>query len=159
MKKIVCILLAISILSFSAVGLAESEITVLLDEEKIEFDVLPQIINDRTMVPMRAIFEALGCSVDWVEESRLVIATYNELIILMMIDMPNMVVKNIVTGEEKIVELDSPPVIIDSRTLAPVRAISEAIGCNVGWNPETSTVTILTKQDLPTAESSDGVEK
>lgn len=159
MKKIICLILVFSILSFSAVGLAQNEITVLLDGEKIEFDVLPQIINDRTMVPMRAIFEALGCSVDWVEESRLVIATYNELIILMMIDMPNMIVKNIVTGEEKIVELDSPPVIIDNRTLAPARAISEAIGCTVDWIPETSTVTILTKQDLPSAEITDGVEK
>lgn len=55
MKKIICLILVFSILSFSAVGLAQNEITVLLDGEKIEFDVLPQIINDRTMVPMRAL--------------------------------------------------------------------------------------------------------
>ena len=162
MKKIICFLLVISILSFSAVGLAQNEITVLVDEQKIEFDVLPQIINGRTMVPMRAIFESLGCHVDWVPENKLIIATYNELIILMMVDMPNMVVKNLVSGEEKIVELDSPPVIVDSRTLAPVRAISEAIGCTVDWVPETSTVVIVnSKTNSQVAPSGviDGAEK
>lgn len=46
-----------------------NEITVSIDGEIIDFDVEPQIINGRTMVPMRAIFETLGATVLWDEET------------------------------------------------------------------------------------------
>ena len=42
-------------------------IKVIYNEKAIDFDVPPQIINDRTMVPLRAIFEAIGATVNWDE--------------------------------------------------------------------------------------------
>lgn len=140
MKKIFTIILTLVIaFSFTTV-FAEDSITVLLDGEPIEFDVQPQIINSRTMVPMRAIFTALGAQVEWVEEHRLIVATKDTSIIAMMIDSPVMHIGDLVTNEQKQVELDSPPVIVDSRTLVPVRAISDALGVKVDWDAETRTV-------------------
>ena len=40
------------------------------------------------------------------------------------------------------VTIDTAPVIIDGRTMLPVRGVSEAMGGNVDWNNDTKTVTI-----------------
>lgn len=106
------------------------------------FDAEPRIIDDCTMVPMRAIFEGLGCSVNWFEDDQLIIALKEPLIISMMIGKTNMPVQNIETREQQIIKLETPPVIEDDRTLVPVRAISEALGAEVGWDADTRTVTI-----------------
>lgn len=144
-KRFIAVLLAATLLSFSTCGFAESDITVILNGETMEFTMPPQFINDRTMVPMRTIFEALGCQVNWVEEHQLIISVCGDTIISMMIDKPNMPVQNLITGEQKIVVLDSPPVLINDTTLVPVRAVSEALGANVEWIGETNTVVITTE--------------
>ena len=63
MKKVLSVLM-ITIMLFSTtmfpVSAANGEIGVYLDAAKIEFDVKPRIINGRTMVPIRAIFEKMG---------------------------------------------------------------------------------------------------
>ena len=78
MKKIFLImmaaLLACTSLSTPAAAKEEPSISVMLDGKYIEFDVQPTMINDRTMVPLRAIFEALGASVGWIEESETAIS-------------------------------------------------------------------------------------
>lgn len=146
MKKILAIILMICLLLSCVSVYAQDSITVLLDGQALSFDVAPQIINSRTMVPMRAIFTALGANVDWVEEHRLIIASKNTSLITMMIDQPIMHIGNLETEEQSVVELDSPPVIVDSRTLVPVRAISDALGVGIDWDETTRTVILSTPQ-------------
>ncbi len=55
--------------------------------------------------------------------------------------------KAFVNGEE--IGLDSPPVIIDGRTMVPVRFISEVFGYDVDWNAETKTVHIEDRDEYP----------
>ena len=154
MKKILAIIVAI-VLTLSYVSVyAQDSIAVVLDGQALSFDVEPQIINSRTMVPMRAIFTALGASVDWVEEHRLIIASKNTSIITMMIDQPIMHIGNLETGEQRVTQLDSPPVIVNSRTLVPVRAISDALGVEVNWDGETRTVILSSGQQNVNGETS-----
>lgn len=153
MKKIFAIIIAMTLAFSCASVYAQDYIAVLLDGQALSFDVEPQIINSRTMVPMRAIFTALGANVDWVEEHRLIIASKNSSIITMMIDQPIMHIGNLETEEQRIIELDSPPVIVDSRTLVPVRAISDALGVGVDWNEETRTVILSTQQQIINEEN------
>ncbi len=153
MKQILAIIIVISFM-FSYISVcAQDSINVTLNGQALSFDVNPQIINSRTMVPMRAIFTALGANVDWVEEHRLIIASKNSSIITMMIDQPIMHIGNLETGEQKTSELDSPPVIVDSRTLVPVRAISDALGVEVDWNEERRTVILSTQQQIINKET------
>ncbi len=107
--------------------------------EQITLDVPPQIINDRTMVPLRAIFEAIGADVQWDDATRTITAIKDGTTITMQIDNPAM----IVNGTE--ISLDAPPQIKNDRTLVPVRAISESFGCDVEWNNATRTVIITVK--------------
>lgn len=121
---------------------AEKDVTVKLFGETLEFDVKPQLVNSRTMVPMRKIYESLGAKVDWVEEAQLILATYKTNIITMEIGKSEFSVTNVISGETKNVLLDVPPQIVNSRTLVPVRAVSEVLEKKVEWDDETYTVFI-----------------
>ena len=137
-KKFLSGFLTASLLSASFVipTFAENDISVILNGNAIGFDVPPQIINERTMVPLRAIFEALGASVDWNGDTRTVTSEKDGTTISLTIDSSTMYVNG------NAVALDSPGCIIDGRTLVPVRAISEAYGTEVGWDGNTRTVSI-----------------
>ncbi len=145
MKKLLCTATAAAILSASAVMpvMANDDITVALDGNILEFDVAPQIINDRTMVPLRGIFEALGATVEWDQATQTVTSQRDGKVVKLTINSPVMYVDN----EE--VTLDSPACIVDDRTLVPVRAISEAYGTEVKWYGEERVVTILDDADDP----------
>ena len=119
---------------FSCNALAEENIFVILNGKQIEFDVLPQTVNDRTMVPMRKIFEELGAKVEWIEDTQMILASKDSKFVLMQIGKPAMIIKDFKIGSEERIELDSEPFITDGRTLVPVRAVSEAFNMQVDWD-------------------------
>mgnify|MGYP004495863075 FL=1 len=119
---------------FSCNALAEENIFVTLNGKQIEFDVPPQTVNDRTMVPMRKIFEELGAKVEWIEDTQMILASKDAKFVLMQIGKPAMIIKDFKIGSEERIELDSEPFITDGRTLVPVRAVSEAFNMQVDWD-------------------------
>ena len=126
---------------------AAGDISVYLNGEMMTFPQPPVIRDDRTLVPFRAIFEALGMDVEWDGEERRVTATNDETEITLLIGETEMTVNN-----ETIV-LDTPPVIINDYTLVPLRAVSEAAGAKVNWDGGERTVTITTaNEELPFEE-------
>ncbi|OPX90199.1 MAG: hypothetical protein A4E53_01085 [Pelotomaculum sp. PtaB.Bin104] len=113
----------------------KNEIKVILNGRRLAFDVDPVIENDRTLVPLRVIFEALGAVVAWDGEAGMVSAVKDGLEIKLFID--GAAYKN---GE--LVILDVPAKIINDRTMVPLRFVSEAMGCQVKWTESTRTVNI-----------------
>lgn len=145
-KKIISLLLALTlVLGFASAVNAEDIITVTLDGTVLTFDQNPVIIDGRTLVPLRGIFEAMGATVDWNEETRCVTATKGETTVLLTIG-DNTIYRN---GEA--VALDVPAQIVNSRTLVPARAVSESFGARVDWNGETRNVIISTDEVLNAA--------
>lgn len=112
------------------------EIKVNVNGELVKFDVQPTIIDGRTLVPVRTIFEKLGLEVGWDDETRTVIGKNNG----MEIKLPVGNKKATKNGLE--IELDVPSSIIEGRTLVPVRFIAESLGAEVDWDEETKTVII-----------------
>lgn len=143
MKKI-CIVSMIAILLLSAmispVSANSNEISVYLDAVKIEFDVKPQIIDGRTMVPIRAIFEKMGAHVEWDGNTSTAICTKGNTIVKMTVNSTDMYVNQHLT------KMDISPVVIDGRTLAPARYVAEAFGADVQWDPNTNSVLISSKK-------------
>lgn len=133
--------------SFTVVH-CEDEIKVLLDGAQLEFEVPPQIIDGRTLVPMRAIFEALGSQITWDGDTQTVTAAKDSTVVEMAIGSAVMSVNS----EE--ITLDVPPQIIDDRTLVPARAVAESFDADVEWDSETQTVIISTKA-ADTADTTD----
>ncbi len=128
---------------------ANSTIKVQLDGTYLDFTdangnvVNPQILSDRTMVPMRKIFETFDADVKWDEATRTVTASTDSKEITLTIDNAVARVKEVATGAMKEITLDQAPVIVSDRTLVPVRFIAESLDKEVGWDQSTRTVIII----------------
>ena len=116
---------------------ANYEYKVLLNGRYLTFDQPPINRNGRVLVPMRAIFEALGADVDWDNNLRRAIGTLGARQVQLTIDSKTAYIN----GEP--VELDVPAVIENSRTLVPVRVVSEGLDAKVDWDGITNTVIIV----------------
>lgn len=95
--------------------------------EKKSIDAKPYIENSRTMIPIRAVSENFGADVAWDDSERKVTITSEDVTIELFISSD----KAYVNGEEKL--LDTPAVISNSRTMVPLRFVSEALGKNVEY--------------------------
>lgn len=117
-------------------------VRVLLENEEIVFDVKPFIDdNNRVIVPVRAIAEALGANVKWNNEDKTVLIEQGENSVLFIIN------KNIalVNGISSI--MDTTPVILNGRTMIPVRYVSEYLGAEVNWDAKSYKVLISKDED------------
>lgn len=140
-KKLITSLLTLGLTLLTSVT-ALAGINVTIDSNPLTFDVEPQIMNGRTMVPMRAIFEALGASVDWDDGTKTVTAVRGSDVIKSTIGY------NVIDVNGQGIEIDSAPIIKDGRTLVPVRFISESLGYRVKWEGATSSVHIISDDIL-----------
>jgi hypothetical protein len=139
-----------SILLLAFAGIVQASAPgVFLDGNRLYCDVPPVIKEGRVLVPVRAIFEALGAGVEWDDAARTVTARkeYTE-------------VRLVIGGEASVngqpVFLDVPAMIIESRTMVPLRFIGEALGCLVNWHEEDRTVYVFSPSpvnDLPLMET------
>jgi len=114
----------------------ETPIEVLLDGTALEFDVPPQVTDGRTLVPLRAIFEALGAEVNWNADTQTVTGTRGNTTVVLPIGSTTPTVN----GET--VPIDVPGTVVNGRTLVPLRFVAESFGVNVNWNAETRVITI-----------------
>lgn len=115
---------------------ASSNPTVYLDGSKLNFDVPPQIVSGRTLVPMRAIFEALGASISWDNATKTVQGSKDSIKLKMTINSNTYYINN----EAK--TSDVAPIIQNGRTLVPLRIIAESLQCKVDYNGTSNIVTI-----------------
>lgn len=112
------------------------EVKIVVNNKKLNPDVPPFILNGRTLVPLRSIFEALGAEVEWDDATQTVTAFKEKTTIKLKIG-DN---KLYVNGDAVI--LDVVAAIYDSRTFVPARAVSEALKAQVEWDESTYTVII-----------------
>lgn len=134
MKKLISFVLAIMLLTTIA-----GAVDLYVDTNKIETDTPPTVINGRTLVPVRAIFEALGATVEWDGTTNTATGVRDGVVVTIQIDNTTAYVN----GEAKI--LDVPAQLINNRTMVPARFISEALGCDVTWYAGTETVGVADK--------------
>ena len=129
MKKVLCSIFSVFILlflmSFPITSLAEENINVYYEGELLVFDVEPQIINNFTMVPARTIFEAMGAKVKWDEETQTVTVKKKKKSISMTIG------GQITNQDGEVINTETVPVVLNDRTLVPVKLISEFLGAQV----------------------------
>lgn len=133
---------ALFLCAASSVG-AENTVNVDINGTAVDFsaygDIFPYIENDMTLIPIRAIAEGLGCTVEWDGDTRTVaIDGRNEIILTIDSDTAY------VNGEA--VSLDVPARIENDRTFVPLRFISENMGASVDWDAGSGTVSIETNK-------------
>ena len=101
------------------------------------FDTKPIIVNNRTLVPIRAIVEAFGGKVVWINETRTVELAMGNNTITLVID------NNIAYLNRQEYVLDTAPVIINGRTMLPIRFIAEGFNLGVAWDNDKRIVSIV----------------
>ena len=116
--------------------------TVKLDGKAVTFpDVLPYVNEDnRTLVPIRFVSEALGCKVIWEGTNELVTIIKGDTRILFRIGENTSIVNNSKVDTKK--EFDTKAVLKSDRTMVPLRFISETLGVGVSWD-EANNIVIL----------------
>lgn len=136
--------------SFSVLAVGDADVVVSLqinnpemrvNGAKAEIDAgrytKPIVTNGRTLVPIRAIIEAFGGTVDWDAPSQTVELKMGQDVVRLTInsttaylnDVPHM--------------LDVAPTIINGRTMLPIRFVAESFNLGVAWEGKTQTVTII----------------
>ena len=143
MKKIILMLVLCILFSNCITAFAEEkDVTVIINGQQLQTPVPARIINGRTVLPMRVVFERLGAIVTWVEADRMIFATKDNTLMIMQIDNHNIAVQKTNETGKKIVELDVAPFVENGHTLVPVRAVAETLDAKVEWDEETFTVNI-----------------
>jgi len=122
-----------------ATQVSAQNITVEVNGTAVNFsDTQPALIEGRTMVPLRGVFEQMGFSVDWDANTSTALMSREGTIITVTIG------DNFITANNERFFPDVPPQIINSRFMIPLRAVTEATGDDVAWDAATSTARITT---------------
>jgi len=121
--------------------LANSGINVTINEEHVIFaDQEPVIIDGRTLVPVRGVFEHLGFVVSWDGDTQTAILVSNDYEVRITIG------SYVFTSNGEEFMLDVPAQIINSRTMVPIRLPLESVGIEVDWDDVTMTVVVYTPE-------------
>lgn len=116
------------------------DISIYIAGKKVETDVPPLAVEGRTFVPVRSIFEKMGAEVTWVGSRQQVIIRSVRARIVLNLGSDTAYVDNAP------VKLDVPPMVVEQRTLIPVRFVSEKLGYKVTWSQEDYAVYIGEKE-------------
>ena len=125
---------------------ASDQVNVIIDNISLLTDVSPRIINGRTMIPARAVSEAINCQVHWFEsEERVDIYTPDDSVLILSLYIGSPVVERyfVDSAGNAVIEketIESPPVLIEERTFVPLRIIAESLGFEVQWDEINNTV-------------------
>lgn len=117
--------------------IVEEDIKIFkVDGKVVEFETQPIVLNQTIMVPMKEFFQALGCNVKWINDTKEVIAYKNNMFIKLKI--------NDLTAYKngKAQTLKEPPIIRDGKTLVPADFIAETFDMNIDYNQKLQLVDI-----------------
>ncbi|MEQ8237147.1 MAG: stalk domain-containing protein [Syntrophomonadaceae bacterium] len=118
--------------------------SVTLDGKSLVFDVAPVTENDRTLVPIRAVFEAMGAALTWDQTTLTATANKNGTVVGIKVGSTTPTIN----GVSKII--DVPAIAVNGRIMAPLRFVAEAFGGTVIWNQQLQTISIYsTPVNLP----------
>lgn len=141
----VLLLVVVLILTLALpVAAATQRITIVIDGKPLVTDAPAVLENGTTLVPMRAIFEALGASVQWIDATKTIIGTKGGKEIRLTLGQKQAHVGQVAR------ELAVPAKLLNNRTYVPLRFISETLGATVAWDGATQTITISSASGEPT---------
>lgn len=140
MKKIaISAILALSMILPTSVFAESQSITVLYDGTQIEFAEQPVIEDGTTLVQFRPLFEKLGLTIQWDEQTKKITGKKEGLDLTIQID--NKIA--IVNGNQ--ITLDLAPKIVNGNTVVPLRFVGESTGKEVSWDQASYQVSIKSK--------------
>lgn len=134
MLFLLCFLLLVPCMVSAATSSPSDDIRLIIEGKQVEADVPPMISNGRTMVPLRVVAEKMGAEVQWDQESQTATIVQAQKSVKLQLNNKRASINN------KSVQLDTPPQIVNQRMLLPLRFVGEALGSTIGWEQTSRTV-------------------
>lgn len=131
MKRFIAFLLALMMLTASV-----SAVDLYIDTVKLDTTASPTIIDGRTMVPLRPIFESLGATVIWDQATKTSVGEKDNIQIIVQADNPTAYINGVAYT------LDIPAQIINGYMMVPARFIAEALNYEISWYADTQVAAI-----------------
>ena len=130
-------ILTASLFSIVTLRANEQAISVSVDGQSVSFENQePVIVDGRTLVPVRGVFEVLGFDVGWDGNAQQVTLTSDRYVVILTIG------NTVFTTNGTRHNLDVPAQIISGSTMLPIRAVVESVGYSLDWDEATRTVII-----------------
>jgi hypothetical protein len=115
--------------------------TMKAGSSSVVLDAVPVIVEGRTLLPIRAVIESLGGIVAWDAGTRTVTISLDGTELKLVIGKAGALVNGkstpIDSTNSKVV-----PLILNSRTMLPLRFVAESLGADVQWDDSTQTITV-----------------
>lgn len=121
--------------------------TYTTDGELIVMDVAPVIIEGRTMLPIRYAATPLGADIKWDGEEKKVTLLLGEKKLELWVGQSGA----LINGSPILIDSDNPnvkPLIINGRTMLPLRFVTENLGCSLLWDAVNKKVTIIKDSEV-----------
>ena len=136
---LVVVIAGSKVLNGSIVIGADNPIMVEVDSKRVSFIGQQPIIKDgRTLVPVRGVFEVLGYAVEWDQTTNTAILSNDTNIVIITVG------SHVFITNGTSHSLDVPAQIINNRTMLPLRAVLESVGCTVSWDSGRNAVIVST---------------
>lgn len=148
-RKLSLSLAALMLISALSVPVnAQDNIAITINGTELEMLYGPVIEDNRTLVPLRDVLEAMGAEVNWNNEAKTVTSSLGDKTVQLAIG------SEFMSANDEQIALDVPARIIDTKTYVPLRAISEGLGAEVNWDAESKTISITTSTPVDTGTPS-----
>jgi len=114
-------------------------VRVFIDGQPVAFDVPPVIASGRVLVSLRGVFQRLGASVTWDPSTQTVLAERTDTSVVLRIGDT----QARINGQPTL--MDIPALLVNGRTMVPLRFVSQALGSPVSWDASSATVQITSQ--------------
>lgn len=141
MKKILAAILGLILTIPSGIASAEEDIAIFYNGTQIVFSEKNIVMNQRTLVQLRPIAEALDLGIEFAMESGSVILSNAESVVTFQLD------SNIVNVNGYETTMDVPMIAHNNYTFVPIRSLVEPFGNNIVYDGATKTITITTREE------------
>ena len=141
MKKTRILFLVIAIICvIPASVFAYETVDVYINGKKLQTDQPAIVYQDRTLVPVRAVAEALQCEVEWNGETETAHIEDNIQMVAVKIGSYEVAAKNRMSNQTVTIPIDVPAMTINDRTMLPLRVVAETFHADVRWDADTNSV-------------------
>lgn len=146
-KRILAVILTVVCCVSVMTGVAASNsFPVVVNGQAVNFAKAPVMIDDRMLVPIRGVAEAMNCKVDWNADIQAVLISNKIATLTLRIDHVDM--KVVKDKEESTILMDVPPILIEDTTYLPLRTVVEQLGGNVLWKNGTTYVDYQEEEEI-----------
>lgn len=142
--SIVSVFILVTVMALPALAAYDYNVDVYVNDKQVSFPDQKAFVDNsvgRTYVPVRFVSEALGCNVSWDDKTQTAKIAKGGTWVDIQIGSINPKITDVDSGKVSTMTIDAPAMLVNDRTMVPLRFVSEALKAAVSWKPSADTGT------------------